>query len=182
VLKVGGRPCYGVEVVGEMGRSVLPFGGRTPDYESPLGVAAWLTEPLGVVTAMLRPMPIDDPLADFLVGELHGHVRALAGPNDLTYALHDWSLATSYDARSRLRLTRWVVAHRHEHAAIAVVAPPITSPLRMGAEVALGVLKLASIPFTLVDDSQAWMAEHGLTFRDTRRPSRPPPPRLLRTG
>ena len=167
--------------MGESRRSVPPFGGRPPDYESPLGVAGWLTEPLGVVTAMLRPIPIDDGLADFLVGELHGHVRALAGPDDRTYALHDWSLATSYDARSRLRMTRWVVAHRHEHAAIAVVAPPISSPLRMGAEVALGVLKLASIPFTLVDDPQVWMAEHGLTFRGQRRSS-PPPPRLLRTG
>lgn len=148
--------------MGELSRRLAPFGDVPPSFESPLGVAAWLTEPLGVVTAMTRPIPIDDRLADFLVGDLHGHVRRLARPDQATFALHDWSLATSYDARSRLRLTRWVVAHRHEHRAVGVVPPPESSPLRMGAEVALGVLKLAGIPFDLVDDPAAWMARHGL--------------------
>ena len=119
---------------------------------------------------------------DVLIGELHAEVRALATPEQRTFVLHDWSLATSYDARSRLRLTRWVVAHRHEHEEVAVVPPPLSSPLRMGAEVALGVLKLANIPFDLVDDPTAWMTENGLVLRRSRRPSTPPPRQLLRSA
>ena len=162
--------------MGEMARRSAPFGDRPPTYESPLGVAAWLTEPLGVVTVMTRPIPIDDRLADFLVGELHGRVRALAQPSQATYALHDWSNATAYDARSRLRLTRWVVAHRHEHVAVGVVPPPEGSVLRMGAEVARSVLQLAGIAFELVDDPQAWLERHGLVPRDPR-PGADPRPR-----
>lgn len=168
--------------MGEMARPAAPFIGVRPSFESPLGVAAWLTEPLGVVTVMTRPIAIDDRLAELLAGELHACVRALARPDQATYALHDWSLATSYDARSRLRLTRWVVAHRHEHVAVGVVPPPTSSPLRMGAEVALGVLKLAGIAFDLVDDPGAWLALHGLLPRDPSRPSRPPSRVLQRAG
>lgn len=158
--------------MGEHFSRTAPFGDVPPTWESPLGVAAWLTEPLGVVTVMMRPIPIDDRLADFLIGDLHREVRALAPPELATYALHDWSLATSYDARSRLRLTRWVVAHRHEHVATGVVPPSQSSPLRMGAEVALGVLKLAGIAFELVDEPALWIARHGLVARRDRGPVR----------
>ena len=54
-----------------------------------------------------------------------------------------------------------------------VVPPPETSPLRMGAEVALGVLKLAGIAFDLIDDPAAWIRRNGL------RPSGAPLPSPL---
>lgn len=129
--------------------------------EPELRYAVWWTVPHGVIGAMLEPSRIDARLCDFVTGPLHESMRERAQGKP-TYALHDWSLATAYDGTTRLRMVRWVVAHRAELAAIGVVQPPGASILRMAARVGEGLLSETGIHFGLVESTAEFVRLHGL--------------------
>jgi hypothetical protein len=121
-----------------------PFGGLPPHFvHEGLGYAVWFTEPAGVVGQLLRPRRVDGALVELVTGPLHAAVRSIVEAGRRTHALHDWSLATGYEPSTRQALTSWLIAHRHELAAMGAIAPLHDHLIRIGAEVARTVLLVA---------------------------------------
>jgi hypothetical protein len=130
-----------------------PFAGEPPHYvDRALGYAVWFTEPAGVVGRLLEPRIVDHALVDLVTGPLHVAVRSIAGDGRRTHAVHDWSLATGYEPSTRQALTGWLLAHRHELAAMGVIAPKEDRLIRVGADVARTVMLVAGSDFRLYDD------------------------------
>lgn len=122
----------------------VPFAGQPPHYtHEALGYAVWFTEPAGVLGQLLRPRQVDAALVELVTGPLHVAVRSIAGPGRRTHAIHDWSLATGYEPSTRQALTGWLIAHRHELAAMGTIAPLQDRMIRVGAEIARTVLLVA---------------------------------------
>jgi hypothetical protein len=143
------------------GPSLRELLGEPHLVEPALGYAVWWTEPHGVIGAMLGPSRIDASLADYVTGPLHDAMRERASGAP-TYALHDWSHAIAYDGTTRLRMVRWVVAHRAELAVIGVVQPPGASILRMAARVGEGLLAESGVHFSLVESAAEFVLLHRL--------------------
>lgn len=129
-----------------------------------LGVAAWFTEPLGVLSTFLHPRPIDAAVAQFITEVLHIEVQRRRRPGQRTVALHDWSLATSYTTSVRVQLTQWTWSHREEFSHVALVGPRGESPLlKMGAQVSAAAMAAVGFPFEITDSLDDVVARLALT-------------------
>lgn len=117
-----------------------------------LGLAAWFTTPLGVLSTFTRPRPIDADVARFIIDVLDPEVRRLASHGgERAMALHDWSMATSYSTAVRLQMTQWLLNHRKGFSHVTLVSPVDESPLmKMGAQVSAAALTAVGFKLEIV--------------------------------
>ena len=142
---------------------------QTPPHISreDLGVVAWFTAPLGVISTFTRPRPIDADVAHFIIEVLDPEVRRLAGfEGEKAVACHDWSMATSYSTSVRLQMTQWLLNHRKGFAQVTLVSPVDESPLlKMGAQVSAAALTAVGFKLEIVHSLDAVVERLGLRPR-----------------
>jgi hypothetical protein len=150
------------------GRVPAPFRATPPHLvDEALGLAAWFTEPVGVLSTFLRPRAIDADVAHFIIDVLEPRVRALTTrPDEKAVAMHDWSLATSYATTVRLQMTQWLLNNRRGFSQVSLVSPADENPLmKMGAQVSAAAMTAAGFPLEIVHSLDDVVARLGLRPR-----------------
>ena len=111
-------------------------------------VAAWYTQPAGVVTQLGARKIIDQAMVDYLITTVHSEVRKrFVGFR--TYALHDWSSMEDFDFEARGRIVSWCVQHRSEFVDTGIAHPPLTPLWKMAIHVGKVALDAGKFPFHL---------------------------------
>ena len=119
-----------------------------PDLLDPAtDIAAWFTDPPGVVTQLGIRTHIDSGMARYLMHRVHRAVRAKF--REKTYALHDWTCAESFDLEARGLLIRFCIDHRSDFIDTGVAHPPLTPLWRMATAIGKKALDVGGVPFQL---------------------------------
>lgn len=142
--------------------------GRDPDLiDARTGAAAWLVEPVGVVTTLGAQTRVDLDVARFLTGPVHELSVRSARRSAGLVAVHDWSALTDYDPDARTLLVDWCLAHRGAFERSGVVRPRVGPFLDMAITVAATTLRVARMPFEIFDSLGDAMRRFGLRARAT---------------
>lgn len=118
-----------------------------PDLMDPLTrVAAWFTEPCGVVTQLGSRKMIDLRLARYLTDSLHNRVREhFRGKK--TFALHDWSTLEDFEYSARTLLVTFCLSNQKDFADTGIVHPPLNALWNLAINAAKTGLEFGHFPF-----------------------------------